>query len=239
MARVATKTWTIWITRAEPAASATSAKVRALGFETVVAPLLAVRAIAGARVELADAAALAFTSANGVAAFARLKLERGLPVFAVGDATATAARAAGFADVVSAKGDVAALAAVLAARKAELHGAIIYPAGARPARDLAGLVAGVGLEVRQVAVYEIVRMSPSDAFMARLSNIDAVLIHSARAAEALAGVLKQHPAAQLVACCLSPQTARPLAGAGLAEVRVAAAPHEDALLALLPSTPLA
>ena len=51
-------------------------------------------------------AALAFTSVNGVAAFAALTPRRDRPVFAVGDATAQAAHDAGFADVLSASGDL-------------------------------------------------------------------------------------------------------------------------------------
>src|SRR5665213_231416 len=48
----------VWITRALPAAAATAERVRDLGFEAVVAPLLAVRQIA-AKIDLADVAALA------------------------------------------------------------------------------------------------------------------------------------------------------------------------------------
>ena len=59
---------------------------------------------------------LVFTSANGVAAFAALTPDRALPVFTVGDATAEAARAAGFAAVRSAGGDIGMLAALLRGR---------------------------------------------------------------------------------------------------------------------------
>ena len=85
----------VWITRARPGAETTAARVAALGFEAVVDPLLAVETLAFA-VDLSDVRALAFTSANGVEAFARGSSERGLPVFAVGRATARAAEAAGF-----------------------------------------------------------------------------------------------------------------------------------------------
>ena len=98
----------VWITRARPAAEATAARVTALGFESLVDPLLAVEAL-DADIDLAQAKALAFTSGNGVEAFARLSDERALPVFAVGRATAQAAKAAGFISVASADGDVEAL----------------------------------------------------------------------------------------------------------------------------------
>src|SRR5215469_4343250 len=90
---------TIWVTRAEPGASATAARVRALGLAPIVQPLLAMRPLADTAIDLADAAALAFTSANAVAALAALSSERTLRVFTVGDTTAAAAQAAGFAHV--------------------------------------------------------------------------------------------------------------------------------------------
>ena len=44
--------------------------------------------------------ALAFTSANGVRAFAGKSTERNLPAYAVGERTAVALRAAGFTPVI-------------------------------------------------------------------------------------------------------------------------------------------
>ena len=85
----------IWITRAQPGADATAERVRALGHEAIVAPLLAVRALDDVHVDLNGVAALAFTSANGVRAFSDICGERSLRVFAGGAATAQAARAAG------------------------------------------------------------------------------------------------------------------------------------------------
>jgi uroporphyrinogen-III synthase len=222
-----------WITRARPAADATAARLRQLRIEAVVEPLLEVRALADADLDLTGVSALAFTSANAVAAFAERSPVRHLRVFAVGDATAAAARAQRFASVLSAQGDVASLASALTARRRELTGVILYPAAAEPAQDLAGALEAVGLKVRQTALYETVTLQPSDAFAEQLPQIDGVLVHSAKAAQALAAFLKQHPAPQLTAYCLSPAIARPLARAGLAGRRSAAAPNEASLFALL------
>ena len=60
----------IWITRAQPGAEVTAERVRALGHEAIVAPLLAVRVLPDVTVDLAGVSALAFTSANGVRAVA-------------------------------------------------------------------------------------------------------------------------------------------------------------------------
>src|ERR1700712_4198561 len=85
----------IWITRAQPAAETTAERVRALGHEALVAPLLEVRALEDVEIDLAGVAALAFTSANGVRAFADLSAERQIRVFAVGGADTPQGGAAG------------------------------------------------------------------------------------------------------------------------------------------------
>ncbi|HEY3797218.1 MAG TPA: uroporphyrinogen-III synthase [Caulobacteraceae bacterium] len=222
----------IWITRARPAADATARRVRDLGFEPVVAPLLNIRTIPDAAIDLAGVGALAFTSANGVEAFAALSPGRSIRVFTVGDATAAAARAAAFADVASASGDADALIRLIAAEGPRIRGDVLYPAAAEPARDLIGPLAGQGVSVRQVAVYETVVTPPDAALLACLPQLAGVLLHSARAAAALAEALDAHPAPHLVAYCLSAQVARPLAGR--VATCVAASPDEASLLKTLP-----
>ena len=59
----------IWVTRAEPGASATAGRLRALGLDPLVSPVLEVRPLEAA-IDTDGAAALAFTSANAVRAFA-------------------------------------------------------------------------------------------------------------------------------------------------------------------------
>ena len=49
----------IWVTRAQPGADATAERVRALGHDALVAPLLAVRALPDVQVDLSGVAALA------------------------------------------------------------------------------------------------------------------------------------------------------------------------------------
>ena len=224
---------TLWITRAQPGADATAARVRELGIEPIVAPLLEVRAVENADLDLAGVSALAFTSANAVAAFAARSPERTLRVFAVGDATAAAARAQRFSSVLSAQGDVAALASALTSRRRELGGDILYPAAAEPSQDLVGALAAVGLTVRQVAVYETIAVEPPPGLAGRLPEIDGVLVHSARAARGLARFARAYPAPQLVAYCLSRQIGRSLTRAGLAQILAAPQPNETALLSLV------
>ena len=224
---------TIWITRARPGAEATAERVRGLGFEPVVAPLLAVRLLGEGPIDLAGVGAIAFTSAHAVAAFEARCSARSLPVFAVGDATAATARQAGFSAVVSAEGDVNALAREIAARAGTFSGAVLHPAAAEPAGDLAGELAALGIEARALALYETVAAALSPSVRARIPRFHAVLLHSPKAARRLASILDRMAAPGLHICCLSPAVAAPLRGLDPRRLRVAALPNEDALLNLI------
>jgi uroporphyrinogen-III synthase len=223
----------VWITRAEPGASATAERVAALGHEPVIAPLLRIEPVADPDIDLRGVAALAFTSANAVRAYAERHADRQLKLFAVGSGTAAAAKAAGFKGVLSADGDVAALAQRIAARKAELKGAVLHPRAAEPAGDLVGELTAAGVEARDVVLYDSVGVSPSDDFLAALADIDVALLHSPKAAAALATALRKRDAAHLRLLCLSQAVAKPVARAKVREVVRAPFPIEAALLNLI------
>lgn len=228
---------TIWITRAQPGADVTAERVRALGHDAVVAPLLAVRVMPDVDVDLRGVAALAFTSANGVRAFADASGERNLKVFAVGAATAQAARAAGFKAVLSADGDVEALADGIAARRGELRGAVLHPGAAEPAGDLAGALEKHGVEARRLILYETAPVDLGAAEAEALGRSDAVLLHSPRAAQVLAKLLKAHPAPGLRALGLSKAVVKPLARTRMAAKTFPPFPLEAALLNLIDRRP--
>jgi len=224
----------IWITRARPGAESTARRVEALGFRALVDPLLEI-VFLDPVVDLSGIAALAFTSANGVEAFARLTTARDLPVFAVGETTARAARAAGFAELVSADGDVEALAALIARAR---PGPVLCAGASEPAADLPARLEAQGLSARALPVYAALDRSPTSATLAGLDGLDAALLHSPRAARGLATVLETASAPALRVLCLSQAVADPLTAA-LGEGRVgsvafASRPRESALLDLLP-----
>jgi len=220
----------IWIARAQPGADETARRVRALGREAVVAPVLQTRALP-ARLDLADAGALAFTSRNGVAAFAALTDERHLPVFAVGDATAEAARAAGFPEVVSADGDVRALAVLIAGRPPP-EGAVVHLGAREPAGDLIGDLSARGVAVRACPIYETVWTS-----LATPEAWDAVLVHSPRAALAVARRLAGRDLSGRLALAISEAAAAPLRAFNFKLVAAAPFPNEAALLKLVEREP--
>ncbi len=221
----------IWVTRASPGAAATAERLRALGCDPLDAPLLAVQALPDVELRLEGVAALAFTSAAGVRAFAALTPVRDPPVFAVGAATAAAARAAGFARVDDADGDGRALAGLLLHRRPA--GRVLAPGAREPAFDLAGVLSRGGVETEALAVYATtaVRPPPAEPLAALAAGaLDAVLLQSASAARALeaavVGVRVRRPPELLA---LSPAC---LPRALDWPARWAAAPRERDLLAL-------
>jgi len=220
----------VWITRARPGALATAERVESLGFTPIVDPLLRVELV-DAEIDLSHVTALAFTSANGVEAFARLSDERGLPVFAVGRATAKAAQGEGFLAVSSADGDVEDLCELIAAGAS---GPVLWAGAREPAGDLVGMLRGRGVMARGVTVYETVDRAPSGETLARLEAGLTVLLHSPRAARVLARLLREHRVSAPRCLCLSEAVAAPLAGVvAQRSVIFAPRPDETALLALL------
>jgi uroporphyrinogen-III synthase len=213
------------ITRARPEAERTAARVRAYGAEPVLASLLTI-VPCGYDTSSEGAQALIFTSSNGVRAFPDVRSARAKIVLAVGDATAEAARAAGFTDVRSAAGDVAALAALAKAALDPAGGKLIHIGGDHLAGDLSGQLAAVGFNVeRRVAYAAVTASALPEAFSAPL---DIVLFHSPRAAEAFLA-LGAPGAASLTAGCLS-QAVAAAAGSGWRRLIVAPTPREEALL---------
>lgn len=219
------------ITRAAPEAEMTAERVRALGALPVMAPLLMIEPRAF-ETGLEHAQALMFTSSNGVRAFAAASNARTVRVLAVGDATAQAARAAGFTDVRSADGDVASLAALARASLDPRAGKLVHVAGAHVAGDLGAMLADAGFEVERRIAYDARAAGALPAAFA--GPVDIVLFHSARAAETFIA-LGAPGASRLTAVCLSPAVAAAARKATWKSVIVAPAPREDALLGAIPT----
>ena len=99
------------------------------GIEVLIEPLLEIRHLEDAEIDLQGVQALLFTSANGVRAFAALSPRRDLKALTVGDGSAEVARQAGFGTVESAKGDVEALAALVVDRLKAEDGILFHAAG--------------------------------------------------------------------------------------------------------------
>lgn len=214
----------VWVTRAQPGAARTAARLTERGLDPVVMPLIEIRPLEPDLPDLATFDGLIFTSLNGVAAFIdRAPPVEGfaLPVFAVGDATARAARAAGFAAVRSADGDVEALIDLI--REAAPGARLLHLAALQPAGDLSSALKGAA-EIHVLPVYEAVATD-----LAPPADFDIVLIHSPRGARELAARLPDTEAAGGIAVAISPAAAQPLAALGFATLQIAETPDETGL----------
>jgi uroporphyrinogen-III synthase len=225
------------ITRPIEDAGPLAAALAARGVTPVSEPLLAIRPIDGAAAALGGVQAVLFTSANGARAFATATARRDLPVLAVGDATARAAREIGFGDVASAGGDVEDLAALAVSRLDPRRGALLHVAGSVIAGDLAGRLAAAGFDVRRIALYEaepVAALSPASVAALREQRIAAAFFFSPRTAAHFVTLAR---AAAIVEACrhvaafaLSPAVATALSPLRWAQLIVAAAPEQAALL---------
>jgi uroporphyrinogen-III synthase len=232
------------VTRPDGDVQRTAATLGARGHQVRIAPLLEIEPIPDADVGPPPWQVLVITSANAARAIAvhpKLAELRSLPVLAVGRHSAEAARAAGFTDVTSADGSAGDLARLVAGRFAG-GPPLLYLAGTDRARDLAAELTPWGIAVRTVEIYRAhaAKEFPTEVAAAlRAGEIEGVLHFSRRSAEtfvrcaeragAVAAALKPRQ------FCISAAAAEPLARAGAANIRIAAQPDEDALVALIGS----
>jgi uroporphyrinogen-III synthase len=231
----------ILVTRPAADAVRTAAALRVRGHEAIVAPLLTIEYLPDTALGEGPWSAIAVTSANAAHAIAAHKRRRELrhfPVFAVGRQSAQELRAEGFADVISADGDVDDLAALVATRL-KPPARLLYLAGEERSGDLAGVLRAKNFAVDTVVVYRVAAaaMLPAEAAVALRGDLHGVLHFSRRSAEAFlsavrnAGLLEA-ALSKPVHFCLSARVAEPLQHAGAGDVRIAAQPDEAALISL-------
>ncbi len=234
----------ILITRGRDDAAPLAAELEARGHEALIEPMLDIVPARGSKQkllgDLTSVQGLLFTSANGVRAFARLTPSRGYRVFAVGDATAAAARDAGFARVESAAGDVEALADLVLQRLRPEHGALFHAAASQLAGDLQGRLEAAGFQLRRAVLYEAQPASSlSEEIVGdlRAGRIDAVLFFSPRTAKTFVTLVREGglaPAlARCTALCLSEAVAEEVRTLAWAGVHPARQPTKDSLLETL------
>ena len=237
----------VLVTRPHPDDATTAAGLRARGFEVLRAPMLRFAPVPFQDDTDARYGAVIVTSANALRAIepqlagSRL-LE--LPLFAVGEHTASAARGAGFGQVIAAKGDAAALRDLVLAgvksKQLKRGSTLLYLAGADLARDLAGELGEKGFTVVTHTTYRMIpvsRLPPEvcDAFVA--NEVEAVLHYSRRSARAFLDAARtggvEISALALPQYCISSAVASILRDAGATQVTAAASADENALFEAL------
>lgn len=216
---------TVVVLRPEPGCTATVAAARELGLDAVSSPLFEIRPVEWSPPHAAKFDAIIVGSANafrhGGTGIAELT---GLPVLAVGESTAAAARAAGFAVAATGQGGLQALidTANGPARLLRLAG---------EARVALALPAGV--TVMERVVYRAEPRVLTDSAVAALSDGAIALLHSGEAARLFADECVRLGMARgtISAAVLAPRIAEAL-GIGWRRVEVAREVSDGALLAL-------
>lgn len=228
------------VTRPHEDAEALAVTLNGLGHEAIIAPLLELHFMPGAEISLNEVQAVLASSANGIRAFAARSPERNLPVYVVGPQTAETARQSGFADVISADGDAAALIAKVAENTNPAVGKLLHAAGSETAGRIKQALEARGYHVEAPILYEAipVKSLPAAAHAELRANLlDGVLIFSPRTARIFAALVVKDGLAQncerLEAFCISAATAAALSPLPFARLAVAGSPNQAAMLDLL------
>lgn len=210
------------IVRPEPGASATAAAAAKLGLDPIVLPLFAVGPVAWQAPDVRGFDALLLTSANAIrhggGALAKL---RGLPVYAVGEATAAQAREAGFAVAATGAGGIDSL-----LERIEPGLRLLHLCGEHRRHPASAPQAITPLPVyRSNALAEVARLD-------RIAG-EVVAIHSPRAGARLAELAAARgiDISGTAIAAISAEAAR-AAGSGWQSVAAAEQPGESCLLAL-------
>jgi uroporphyrinogen-III synthase len=227
----------VLVTRPEPGAAETVARLDTLGFASVLAPFLRIRILSPRLPEPASVQAVVVTSANALPAIPITY--RNVPLLAVGDATAARARQAGFTGVTSASGDAEALASLIAEVCDPVRGPLLQLAGRGQGGKLAADLRRSGFRVLRRCVYvstAVARFPEAAAEAIAEGRVRAALFFSAETARAFVRCLPPALAprlADMVALAIGPAAASVLQSLPWRHVRAAARPTQDDLLALL------
>lgn len=214
----------IAVLRPEPGNAATSAAIEALGLTAIRLPLFEIHAIDWTPPEVSRFDALFLTSANAARhAGPGLTGLRSLPVHAVGDATASAAREAGLQVVAAGDRDGAAMVAAAAAN------------GVGRALLLGGRDRALGSDPIIAEAIAVYASDPVDVGGQALDQLagSVVLVHSPRAARRVADLVDRagidRRTMRLAAISAAAADA---AGDGWERIAAAASPDDTALIAL-------
>jgi uroporphyrinogen-III synthase len=242
----------VLITRPEREATTLATALAERGHVPVIAPLFRLEILhppATFATDLADCQAILLSSANGARALAEASEQRGKPILAVGDTTASTAEGLGFVSVASAAGDGRALAELARKRLDPNAGPLLHVSGVDIAQDFAAALAPDGFEVRRVALYdarEETALPDSARAAIEARALDIAMFFSPRASDLFARLVQQAGVAaalsNVTAIGISPAALAPLKALPFKTTVAAAHPTRQAVLDeidRLPVEPLA
>jgi uroporphyrinogen-III synthase len=234
----------VLVTRPQPSAAATAARLEALGHEAIVLPMMEAVHWPQAALDALSLphGAIAITSAEAVRALSAIEDQLAphlqTPVFCVGTATGEAARALGFQSVITGPGTGLGLAQRIADTAKSLDDGLAYLAGLPRSTgfEMALRQAGIGFRVA-----EVYQMSPIAHAPETVENLlssrkpDAVLFYSHETARhffALNTMATKTAFHDMRLLCLSDHVADAVPR-GIGYIAIAAEPNEKSLFALL------
>jgi uroporphyrinogen-III synthase len=228
----------VLITRPRERAQELARELERRGDTPLIEPLLTIEPVAGVAPELDGVQAIVLTSAHAVPALSGPA--KALPVFAVGDATAAAARRAGCGAVISAGGAAADLARSIAAHCRPGGGSLLHLSGEQVREGLAEELAAAGFVLRRQAVYRALAanaLTPATVEALAGHQVDAVLLFSPRTARIFVELIGRHSLQEcltgIAAICLSTAVTQPCREVAWRAVHLAARPELGALLEAL------
>lgn len=234
----------VLVTRPQPGADATAARLRGMGFSPVLLPLTRIAPVDPGPVgDPAGFDAVAVTSVNALrhAPPDLLAALREKPVFAVGEASAAAARVAGFGTVRVAAGTARDLAALIG-RDCRPGTRLLHLAGVERTAGFAAALAEKGIEIAVIEVYDATEISYTTDFLRSVAQDGpfwGALALSPRAGLLLARLAARPEVAETFGktrfFCISHNAAAPLAGIAAGRLHVSGEPSEDGVLLLLSS----
>jgi uroporphyrinogen-III synthase len=228
----------VLVTRPELGASATAQRLQAMGFRPVLAPLMTIAPLAAGLPPGDRVRAILVASQHAVPQLP--DSHRSLPLFAVGDATAETARRHGFRTVHSADGDAVALAHLVSRSLMREGLPLLLAAGLGQGHYLARLLTESGFAVQRHEVYAARPESalPEAAIQLIVERAPGrVLLFSRETALCLRRLIQGTDLmagfATLDLAAISRSVAEAVGDLPWRNIRVAMAPTEQAVLALL------
>ena len=215
----------------------------AANHSVIIEPLLTVEALSAGTLDVSGLQAVAATSANAIRA-AKAQSVLGpvlhLPLFAVGTATAAAARDAGFQHVVEGPGTARDLAAFMLARLQPKDGGVAYLRGESVAFELAPALTEAGFPVRERIVYRALpaqNLAAATLKALKRGEVGGVVLLSPRTASIYAGLIADAGLSTglqgTLHYCLSDRVASALASLPGVSTRTAIRPNLQELVALI------
>ena len=205
------------VLRPEPGASTTATRARDHGLEPIVVPLFKIEPLPWNAPSVSGFDGLLLTSANAVRnGGEELERLRSMPVYAIGEATAEAARHAGFDVAAIGSGNVDGLLASIDPSLRLLHLAGEDRREPRGARQ----------SISAIAVYAARVIEAPDL---SLASVSVAVIHSRRAGRRFAELVNDRKSIAVAAISAAAAEA---VGGGWETVEAAKDPNDDALLAL-------